>query len=96
MFPAVAGIAPPLEKVRRVCAVRFGVGRVEFSEPVGKRLGDPLDVARMQVNVRVALRVYVALRSIDVRRDLDAAHVVCGKEMAGIAGLNVRVAGAPE
>ena len=60
-FPALAGVAPALQEVVRVRPVARRIGRVEFCEPVGERLGDSLDVAWMQVYVRIPLRVHVAL-----------------------------------
>ena len=96
LFPAFAGVVPAPQEIVRIGPVGRGIGRVEFCQPVGKRFGDALDVARVQVYVRVALRVHVTLRTIDIRRDLDAPHVVRCEEMAGAAGLYVRVARASQ
>jgi hypothetical protein len=47
---------------------------------------DERDVARIGLDVRVARRMDVALRAVELRRHLELAHEVGGREIAGLPG----------
>ena len=96
LLPDIGRFIPAGEKFGGVRPIPAAVCRVELGKPLGQRLGNALNAARMQVHVRIALRMHVALRPVDALRNLEAPHEVRGQEMPGRAGLDVRVARAPQ
>jgi hypothetical protein len=73
--------------------VKIIVRRINIAEAVGKRLGNSLDITRVQVNVGISLRMHIALRAIDAGWNLDTAHEVRGQKMSRVSGLNCGVPG---
>ena len=61
LFPRIGCCFPACEEFIEILAVRDGVPRIEFREPVRQCFCYALDVAGMQVDVRIALRVHVTL-----------------------------------
>ncbi len=70
--------------------------RVDLAEALAQRLGDAFDISRVQVYVWIALRVHIALRAIDARRNLDTTHVFRCQEISRVSGLDFRVSGATQ
>ena len=75
------------------------LGIVLFAAPLGITLikafregfRHAFDVSWMQMDVRITLWMYIALRSINIFRYLDSAHEIRCEKIPRIAGLNLRV-----
>jgi hypothetical protein len=85
-----------MHKVVKPGSISGVICRVDLAETLAQRLGDAFDVSRVQVYMGIALRMYIALRAIDARRNLDAAHVFSRQEISRVTGLDFRIAGATQ
>src|SRR4029079_9116247 len=65
---------------------------VELPQPIYERLRYTQDVVWIEMNVRIAERMDVALRPVNRGRYLEASHEVCGHEVAGLTRLQFRIA----
>src|SRR3546814_7633374 len=75
-----------------VCSSDLGlVGWIEFSELVGQRSGDPRDVFRRGLNVRIAVGMHITVGAIELGRHFQHLHIVAGLEVAGRARNHLRV-----
>src|SRR5918993_583004 len=87
------GLPPALEEVLRALAVVAGFLCIELRHALAERARDVGDVARTEMDMRVAGGVDIALRAIEARGLLDQLDMVRRLEIARLPGADRRVAG---
>ncbi len=76
-------------------AVMGRVCRIQLPHARAQRGGDLRDVARVEMQMRVARSVQVAKRAVKCDRPVDQLHHARRLEIAALTGLNAVVAGLP-
>ena len=66
--------------------------RIEACHPLGERRGDGRDVARIEMQVRIARGMHVAQRAIDAAWLLDQRDGACRLEVSRLSGLDLGIA----
>ncbi len=92
-LPARDRRAPARVERRIARAIRCRVRGIELGHPRRQRGGDARDVARIGLDVRVALRMHVAFGAIETRRPLDRRDERRRLEIPRLARLHLAVAG---
>ena len=69
------------------------MGGSSLAEAGGESLADPEQVARIELDVRIAGSMDVAPGTIEHRRHVEHGHVACRFEIARTAGLDIGIAG---
>ena len=65
---------------------------IDLRQSLGQRARDQRDVARFELNVRVALRMHIALRAVHGLRHLELGDEIRCHEIAWLADLDFAVA----
>ena len=96
LFPACACRLPaPLEiSQRRVVAGRMG--RIQCCKPIAEGTGDLFDIARVQVDMRIASGVHVTLGAIQRGGLFQHGDMIGGFEITGGTGLHGWITGAAQ
>ena len=92
-LPVVDRNCPAIQKLLESRRVFTGIGGVDNGQSFSQILANTGNVVGVQVNMRIALRVNVTLRSINRLWDLQLTHVICCHEVTGLADLDIRVSG---
>ena len=96
LLPSLDCRLPARQKRREPRLVNIGVRRVDLRKARGQRIGHLGDVARIEMDVRIAARMDVAHRAIDDLGNLDARDELRGFQVTRRPGLDSRVAGLRE
>jgi hypothetical protein len=92
LLPLAHRLAPARRERREALLVGRRVGGVDLRQPRRERGRDLGDVARIEVDVRIAAGVDVALAAIDARRHLERRDEAAGLEVGRRADGEARIA----
>src|SRR5260221_724488 len=92
LAPLLYRLVPALVEVFGARAIRRSIRLVDLRQPLGHHLGHLGDVARIEVDVRVAGRMDIPHCAIDHLRDLQPDDVLRGLDEPWRAGLDAIVA----
>ena len=70
-----------------------GVGAVDFTQALEQRIGDPRDVVRVLLDMRIAGGVHIALAAIETGRHIEPRDEIAGFKITGLAGRNLWIGG---
>jgi hypothetical protein len=73
-----------------------GIGRVEIRQTGGERCSHARDVARVELDVRIAGRMHVAVGTVEPQRLLEHADEGRRFQIAGLARLHAGIASLPQ
>ena len=83
--------APTRLKVVAARRVGRGVLRIELREPIADDGGDLRDVVRVELDMRIAAGMNVALGAVEARRNFQAVDVVAAAMYPGVPGCTLRL-----
>src|SRR5258708_40120715 len=92
LLPALHCLLPTLAEIVRALLVELGVGVIDLREPLRDDNAHLDDIARVEMDVRIARGMDVAERAVDDFWDLEPHHELRGFDEARRARLDAVVA----
>src|SRR5258705_7328058 len=91
LLPALHRLLPAPAEIIRALLVELGVRAIDLREPLRDHARDLGDIARVEMDVRIARRMDIAERAIDHLRNFEPGHELRCLDEAGRAGLDAAV-----
>ncbi len=93
VLPGHNGFPPAFKEIRSPLPVALGIGRIQLRHSPSQGLRNDEYIVRIDLYMRVALWMHIALGPINTGRHIQARHEAAGLEVANIARSHVRIVG---